>query len=289
MTAPNLAPPPPVDTRPLFRPLHDEWMGLLRGLAPGDWERPTVAGAWRVRDVVAHVLDGLLRRLSFQRDRLPLPEPPTPTAPDAPDDGGLVAFLDRLNADWVRAARRLSPRVLTDLHALAGPQLAELFEALDPDAPAFFAVAWAGERASLNWLDVGREYTEQWHHQQQVRLAVGTPLLVHERWLRPLLALALHALPRAYAGLTAERGTSVAVHITGAAGGEWTLACAGAAGWRLGAGAAAAPHARVTLDEDTAWRLFFKFLGRDEARARVLRAGDPRLTEPCLAARALMV
>ena len=39
--------------------------------------RPTVAGEWRVRDVVAHILDGSLRRLSFHRDGQtpPAPEP----------------------------------------------------------------------------------------------------------------------------------------------------------------------------------------------------------------------
>src|SRR5436305_15018442 len=51
----------------LFAPLHRELIALLRGLTPEQWERPTVAGAWRVRDVAAHLLDGMLRRLSRRR------------------------------------------------------------------------------------------------------------------------------------------------------------------------------------------------------------------------------
>src|SRR5213082_3892646 len=53
-----------IDTRHLFAPLHAELMSLLRGLSAEDWEKPTVAKAWRVRDVAAHLLDTQLRRLS---------------------------------------------------------------------------------------------------------------------------------------------------------------------------------------------------------------------------------
>lgn len=269
--------------RPLFLALHAELLALLRALAAEDWERPAVAGAWTVRDVVAHMLDGTLRRLSFQRDGLPLPAPGAP----AESFRGLVAFLDRLNAEWVQAARRLSPRLLVDLHALAGPQLAAFFEGLDPAGRAFFPVAWAGEEESANWMDVGRDFTELWHHQQQVRMAVGAPLLTQPRWLRPILALGLHALPRAYAALEAAPGTSVEVRIHGDAGGVWALV-RGESRWRLWAGAPEARHAAVALDEDTAWRLFFKAVARADAAGRVERSGDARLTDPFLDTLAVM-
>ena len=80
-----------------------------------DWERPTLAGAWRVRDVVAHLLDTALRRLSFDRDGREPPPAPRPIE----GERDLVAFINDLNATWVRAAERLSPRVLTDLYAVA--------------------------------------------------------------------------------------------------------------------------------------------------------------------------
>ena len=62
-------PLPVTDTRRAFRPLSVEIVGLLRSLSVEDWTLPTVAGSWRVRDVVAHLLDTALRRLSFHRDR----------------------------------------------------------------------------------------------------------------------------------------------------------------------------------------------------------------------------
>ena len=58
----------PVDTADLFAPLSAELVSLLRGLGESDWAKPTVAGAWRVKDVAGHLLDGNLRRLAFGRD-----------------------------------------------------------------------------------------------------------------------------------------------------------------------------------------------------------------------------
>ena len=99
----------------------------------------------------------------------------SPATRNADDYKDLVAFINQLNASWVAAAKRLSPRVLVDLLEWSGPRVAELFASLPPDGPAHFPVAWAGEERSANWMDTGREYTEKWHHQAQIREAVGAP------------------------------------------------------------------------------------------------------------------
>jgi hypothetical protein len=127
-----MEPVQPIFVAGLFTGLHAELITLLRGLAPDDWRRPTVAGAWTVQDVAAHLLDVQLRRLSAQRDgaRLPPPDPPLAGYAD------IVALINRLNAEWVAVARRFSPRVLTDLLEPAGGQLGELMATLDPFAPA---------------------------------------------------------------------------------------------------------------------------------------------------------
>ena len=54
---------PLTDTRSLFHPLSRELVAVLRALDAEDWHRPTAARAWRVRDVVAHLIDTALRRL----------------------------------------------------------------------------------------------------------------------------------------------------------------------------------------------------------------------------------
>lgn len=259
-------------------------MALLRGLSPEAWALAATP-SWTVRDVASHLLDTDLRRLSLQRDGHP------PVPPDTPirDYAGLVAFLNSLNAEWVRAARRLSPRALTDLLALTGPQVAGLLEAMDPAGRAFFDVAWAGERQSEAWLDIAREYTEKWHHQQQVRQAVGAPLQAEPRWLRPLLEVSLLALPRVYGPVAAEAGAEVAVRIDGPSGGRYRLRRE-AERWSIGAERPGAPEpaASVALDEDTAWRLFFKMLPPAEAERRVRRSGAKALGDAFLGALAVM-
>ena len=130
----------PVYTTDLFEPLHALLMSLLRGLASGDWERPTAAGAWKVRDVAAHLLDGDLRKLSFARDG----HAPTLVQPIR-GYGDLVAFLNQMNADGVAHAQRFSPRVLTDLLEVTGRWITAYVRELPPHETAVHAVAWAGE------------------------------------------------------------------------------------------------------------------------------------------------
>jgi uncharacterized protein (TIGR03083 family) len=276
----------PTFTAPLFRGLSDELLGLLASLEAGDWDRPTLAGDWRVRDVAAHLLDGDLRKLSFHRDGHPPPASPAAIS----SDGELTAYLDGLNARWVEVARRLSPTVLTQMLAVTGPEVASFVERLDPDAPALFAVAWAGEGVSRNWMDTGREYTERWHHQQQIREATGHAALVERRWLLPVLEISVRALPHAYRGVAADAGATVRFTIDGPAGGEWMLSRE-RSGWQLGIPSESSGSAstRVSLSDDTAWRVFFKAISPAEAYERIRIEGDVALGRPFVSARAVMV
>lgn len=274
---------PVPDTRPLFRPLSAEVISLLRSLSTIDWERPTLAPAWRVRDVVAHMLDTALRRLSYHRDGMTPPAPPRPIE----SDRDLAAMINELNASWVGAAGRLSPRVLVDLYAVASAAMCDFFESLSADAPALFPVSWAGERSSEGLFDIGREFTEVWHHAAQVREAVGAGRFSDPRWLQAVLAIALHALPHAYRDVHADPGDSLVIEITGPSGGAWTLQRE-ASGWNIHAGAAAAPAARATMPDDVAWRLLFNALpsGGDAA---VRFSGNVELARPLAGARAVIV
>ena len=280
-SASALAPAPRVATAPLFAGLYDELVALLRGLSRADWERPTTATAWTVRYVAAHLLDGDIRRLSAHRDGH---APPPAGAVASYRD--LVGYLDQLNATWVAAARRIGPPVLVDLLAVTGEQVAAFVIGLDPDGPALYPVSWAGEETSANWLDVGREFTERWHHQQQIREAVDAPGLVEARWLRPVLEVSMRALPHAYRGVPGADGAAVTIAVGGAAGGTWTLVRDGGA-WRLRTGAAAVPVARVQLSEDTAWRLFFG-VPMPDPRTRLVIEGDQAVGAVVLQAIAIM-
>jgi len=279
----SLTPLPPTDTRPLFRPTGESLVALLRGL-PGDaWTRPAV-GRWQIRDVVAHLIDIGMRRVSFHRDRHGPPPPPFPIQSDA----DFVRFINQINADWVGASRRLSPRQLTDAYAASVRELADFAESLPPDAPGLFGVSWAGEMESAGWFDLGREYTEQWHHQAQIRDAAGADPMPDPAWLRATLLIALRGLPHAYRSHTAPEGTAVTLEISGPSGGAWTLRREAGA-WRLWSGAPDVPAARAVMSDDAAWRLLFNGLPREAAREAVRVTGDLALAEPLYGARSIVV
>jgi hypothetical protein len=97
--------------------------------------------------------------------------------------------------------------VVCDLLAAEAPPLFDFFASLD--LPALGApVSWAGPAPAPIWLDVAREYTERWHHQQHIRKAVGQPGQTEPRFLHPVLASFAHALPVALQHADARLGRS---------------------------------------------------------------------------------
>jgi uncharacterized protein (TIGR03083 family) len=278
----GLRPVGPVFLVGLFPGLHLELMSLLHGLAPEDWNRATACALWSVKDVVAHLLDTCLRRLSYGRDRMA-------ATPDRDIAGytDLVAYLNRLNADWITATRRLSPHLLMGLMDWAEPQLHQYLESLNPQDTAVFGVAWAGEERSPTWFDIGREYTERWLHQQQIREAVGAPGLTSRQWLFPALDIFVRALPFSYRHVVADPNKRIELRIRGEAGATWTLGRS-SEGWQLFLGAAPDPTTVVSLDQEAAWKLFSKSLSPDQARQAIDVGGDPRLGEPLLRTLAVM-
>ena len=277
-------PLPITDTRPGFHPLCQDIVALLRSLTSDDWDRPTLAPAWRVRDVVAHLCDTALRRLSFQRDRH-MPS----SGPRSTSERDLTVFINDLNATWVDAARRLSSRVLTDLYGQISEDLAAFIETLDPRAHAVFPVSWARQSVSPQWLDIGREFTEIWHHGAQVREAVGAGPFRDPSWLGDVLRISMHALPHAWRAVQPPgANASVVVAVTGRASGTWTLRRAGQA-WDIDEGGSAAPSATITMSDETAWRLFFNALSPDEAQSRITLGGNIDLGRPIVGVRAVIL
>jgi uncharacterized protein (TIGR03083 family) len=271
----------PIPTLHLFEPLDAQLIDLLRSLKPEDWRKPTLAKEWTVKDIAAHLLDGNFRTISMLRDGYFGPKP----------DGihsyqDLVRYLNQLNADWVKSFRRVSPSVLIELLEHSGKEFVTALQSLDLTAQALFSVAWAGEAESQNWFHIAREYTEKWHHQKQIREAVGVGGLMERELFFPVMDTFMRALPVAYQPIKAREGDVVLVKISGEIGGVWGIRYT-TSGW-VKSDSYMQPVAEVELEADDAWKLFTKGLAPELALGRIRISGSEELGQQIVKMIAIM-
>ena len=244
---------------------------LLRSLTADEWDLQTVAPAWKVKDVAAHLLDTQLRKLSRVRDGY-VPGP----RPQFASHDQFLAFINRLNADGVEMYRRLSPAVLISIMEVASREYAEFHQSLDPMAEAAFSVSWAGEDTSLNWFDTARELTERWHHQQQIRLATNRPGIMTRELYHPVLDTFMRALPFKYRDQRGEAGTHLRFNVSGECGGSWYLH-RDRDRWVQVESPQGRQVSETTIPQDIAWRVFTKGIDRESAAAQTSITGDRNL------------
>ncbi|MDF5755126.1 maleylpyruvate isomerase family mycothiol-dependent enzyme [Spongiactinospora sp. TRM90649] len=260
---------PVIDVRPLFPDERRALLELLRELGPRDWARATVCPGWDVHDIAGHVLNDYTRRLSGSRDGY--------AGARFADGETLPRFLERVNGEFVRATRQISPELLIELLEHLGPGLDAVWASHQLEAPAGLDVSWAAtDLASPAWLDIGREYTEFWVHQQQIRDAVGRPGADEPVLMTPVLEIFARALPQSLREHDRSEGTTAELEVLGAAGGRWS-ATPRQGRWHLTA-LGGEPEARVTMDQDTFWRLATRGITVEQARSRSRTTGDPELT-----------
>ena len=264
-----------IETLHLFPGERAALLDVLQGLTAEEWDAPTACPGWSVKDVAGHLLGDDVGRLSRGRDGFANPD--FAAGLDISTLPGLIAAIDRQNALWVAAMRRVSPPLLIALLRLTGDETFAYFCALDLEAIGA-PVDWVGPEPAPVWLDVAREYTERWVHQQHIRDAVGRPGLKESQWFAPVLAAFVLALPRALAGIDAADGSTVRLAIAGETGGVWTARKAPGA-WLFAPEAVGDATAEVELDAETAWRLFTRGMSRKGAMRTAQLQGDPRLAE----------
>ncbi|MBX2815999.1 MAG: maleylpyruvate isomerase N-terminal domain-containing protein [Saprospiraceae bacterium] len=232
---------------------------VLEDLSDAQWEGETIVPNWRIKDIAVHLLDGNLRTLSMLRDHYFGEK-----AENLDSYEDLVKYLNRLNADWVTAMRRLSPKVILELLRTSGQQYCQYLANLDPDEEAVFQVAWAGEAGSRNWFHIAREYTEKWHHQQQIRLALGAErVLLQEEWYRPYLEVSMRGLPHHYRNTPGQMGDAIRISFKGKTLKSWYLLFTGK--WELQEYFDGTPNCTVDIPDPIAWRIFTKGMDRNLA------------------------
>jgi uncharacterized protein (TIGR03083 family) len=269
-TDPAREPLQPIFTAHLFPQLEAKLVEVLRSLSPEDWEKQTVAPKWKVKDVAAHLLDTQLRKLAAPRE--PRRVENSKIIPPAE----LLALINALNAEGVRRYRQLSTHELISTMEASSRESAEYHQALDPFAPAMFPVSWAGEEQSPNWFDTAREFTERWHHQQQIRLAVNKPGIMTREFYFPVLDCFMRALRYTYRNVTAKPGALAQFNISGECGGSWYLFRDNAV-WALVGSSAGDKVSETTIPQEIAWRIFTKGIASEEARPQVHVSGDEKV------------
>ncbi|MBA2285810.1 MAG: maleylpyruvate isomerase family mycothiol-dependent enzyme [Ktedonobacteraceae bacterium] len=261
----------------LFPHERKQLLELFSELEAEDWEKPTICPGWTVKDIALHLLGDDIGYLSGRRDHF---SNPFFRNKDLHAWPSLVKNINEANELWVQATTRISPKLLSALLELTGEQFHDYMQSLDPMA-INGVVSWAGPDPAPAWLDIAREYTERWLHQQQIRDAVKKPGLKERRFFHPVLDTFVRALPHTYKDMPAPATTVLKFVVMGEAGDVWYL-LREADRWSLAQDVELRPTTVVTMDQETCWRLFTRGIARDQARASITIEGDQKLGEKLL-------
>jgi len=271
---------PACDYATLFVLERDRLRELLGGLRAEDWQRPSPCPGWTILGLCGHLLGDDLGLLARHRDGHHGTVPP-----DGATEGEFIAWLDDVQAEWVHASRRLSPRLVTELLSWTGPQVTDTFRREDPRARTA-SVSWASPGLVPAWLDQARELSEYWIHRQQLLQGLGRPGDLRADVAGPVFDGLRWAYPYRLAQAQARPGDTVTVTVTGPVTRDWHLVATDA-GWQFRDEPGARTAATLTLTTDQAWRLLTNNLPAD-GRSALGASGDAAITDILLHTRAMI-
>ena len=252
---------------------------LLDGLRASDWERPSPCPGWTVLGLCCHLVGDDLGLLARNRDGY------HGTPAPAGSEADFVVWLDERQAEWVRAARRLSPRLVTDLLRWAGPQISVMFAGEDLGARTA-SVSWAGPDLVPAWLGQARELSEYWIHRQQILQALGRPSDLRADLAGPVLDALRWAYPYRLASAAAEPGDTVSIMVTGPLARTWHLVAA-ETGWQFSDQPGPRLAGSLAMDAEQAWRLLTNNMPV-AGQADLTVSGDDAITGILLRTRAII-
>ena len=277
MTVPSAS---PVDAiAPLVEIERARLLDLLNDLSEEDWQRPSPRPGWTVLGLAGHLLGDDLGLLSRRRDDY-LGTP----SPAGLAETEFIDWLDDLQMEWVRAARRISPRLVVELLEWTGPRLVAVLGGEDL-CERSARVSWAGPEAAPRWLDELRELSEYWIHRQQLLEAVGRPVVLDPTLLGPILLGLRWAFPYRLTQARLALDGAVQIAVGDPISERWTLVATDGV-WNF----SEAPHERVaihaSLTADAAWRLLTNNLRDEPSTLKV--TGDQRAADVPLNTRAII-
>jgi uncharacterized protein (TIGR03083 family) len=265
----------PIDVVPVMSGERAELVQLLGHLSPEQWEQPTAAPGWSVKDIALHLLDDDFGILARNRDG------DTSGLIDADNHEERVAGLAAKNQRWIDGANTLSARLLIDLLTWSGEQVFQYYSTIPVSDTGH--VSWASDEPVPAWFDIAREFTERWVHQVQIREALEEVAEYATEHLPTVLRAFVWAFPHQYHA-QAEPGTRVRIDL--GSGGVWTLTCDGGETWSLSEGGNAPVDALASFPDDCGWRVL---TGGEYRQDQLTLDGPADLCEPLLAIRSIIV
>jgi hypothetical protein len=173
--------------------------------------------------------------------------------PEGLSEEGFIGWLDDLQIEWVRAMRRLSPRLVVDLLEWAGPQIVSTVNAQDPSA-VMANVSWASTTVVPVWLDQARELSERWIHRQQILQSLGRPGDLRSDLAGPVMDGLRWAYPFRLERHRRTPGATVEITVSGDVNLRWNIVSNGAS-WEFYPAPGDSLAAELRLRSDQAWRL----------------------------------
>ena len=272
-----------IETISLFPELNRKMIDLLKELSPDEWNHSTLFPNWKVKDIAVHLIDTSIRRLSLQRDKY-IPESKITIS----SYSELIQHITSLADRWASAFSTVSTDIIIEMAEEYQNQLVEFLKELDPFGIAHFSVAWAGEEKSYNWFDIAREYTERWHHQMQIRDILKKAPLYDKHLYYPLLDTFMQAMPYHFQNMEKEDGYIFCVHITKESGGKWFL-IRKSKSWELKYQVHDLPDTSVAIENETAWKIFTKWIDKNKIEDKVKITGDYELGKHLLEMTCIMI
>jgi uncharacterized protein (TIGR03083 family) len=269
------------DYKSLFSVENERLLTVLRSLTPADWNRSTPCPGWDVHGLATHLLGGSFSVISWLRDGFRgTPEP------NDSDEQGFIDWLDDLQASWVTAARRLSPRLLTELLQWSAKGFAEAIDAQDPSAIAAH-VSWASADPVPVWVDHARELTEKWIHRQQILQALEQPSDLRPDLAGPVLEALRWAYPYRLGEHKREAGAFVQFDIVDEQlGQQWRIVSNGAS-WEFDSSNPTIKLASMSFSGEQAWRLLTNNYDAT-THGNLETSGDPELIATLTLTRAII-
>ena len=268
----------PITTVSLFPKLNAELIKLVSTFNQELWFKETACEGWCVKDIFQHMLKDYMGIISRKRDQF---QNPFSKNKGADINFDLVGHINQKNQAWVEVSRSFSPQLLIELYSYVGDKVADYYSTVSLDDVGA-GVSWISSSKVPNWMDIAREYTEQWLHQAHIREAVDAPLLSQEEFFRPFIYTYMLALPKTYEKITSPQGTLLNIIVNGDSGGSWLLERLSTE-WCLRYSLPVKEAvAQITIDQDLVWRLFSKQLTKKQVVDKVLIMGDRSLGEKVL-------